>query len=52
MALKRASGAAIRKSAASARPSPPPTAAPCTAATTGVWVRKIRTAAAYRSLVV
>ena len=35
-ALKRASGAAMRKSAERARPRPPPIAAPCTAATTGV----------------
>ena len=52
LALKRASGAAIRKSADRASPRPPPIAAPWTAATTGVCVRKIRTAAAYRSSVV
>ena len=35
-ATKRDSGLATRKSAVIATPSPPPTAAPCTAATTGV----------------
>ena len=34
--LNRVSGLATRKSAASASPSPPPTAAPCTAATIGL----------------
>ena len=40
--LKRVSGVATRKSAASARPRPPPTAAPCTAATIGLRAEKSR----------
>ena len=42
--LKRVSGVATRKSAASDRPSPPPTAAPCTAATIGLRLEKMRAA--------
>ena len=44
LAVKRPSGQVTRKSAITARPSPPPTAAPCTAATTGVSARNSRTA--------
>lgn len=45
LALNRASGQATRKSAMAARPRPPPTAAPCTAATTGFLAANNRTAA-------
>src|SRR5579862_8127642 len=48
LAVKRDSGAATLKSAEQARPNPPPTAAPCTAATTGMDALKSRTASAYK----
>ena len=41
---KRVSGVATRKSVASASPSPPPTAAPCTAAIVGTAVPAMRAA--------
>ncbi len=43
-AAKRLSGLATRKSADSASPSPPPTALPCTAATTGIGEANSRSA--------
>ena len=43
-ATNRDSSQAMRKSAESASPSPPPTAAPCTAATTGFVHENTRTA--------
>ena len=42
--LNRVSGLATRKSAESASPRPPPTAAPCTAATIGFRFEKMRAA--------
>jgi len=45
-----ASGAATRKSATRARPSPPPIAAPWIAATTGFVARNSRTASRYNGL--
>ena len=47
-ALKREAGEATRKSADNASPRPPPTAAPCTAATTGVVLANNRSACRYR----
>jgi hypothetical protein len=49
-ALNLACGLATRKSAAQASPSPPPTAAPWMAATTGVCASNSRAAAAYSSI--
>src|SRR3977135_2693481 len=49
LALKRDSGLATRKSADSATPRPPPTAAPWTAATTGLRAANSLTACSYRS---
>ena len=43
-AMKRVDGPATRKSATSAKPRPPPTAAPCTAVTMGVRAANSRAA--------
>ena len=52
LAPKRASGVATRKSGTSARPRPPPMAAPWMAPTTGLVLRNSRAASRYRIPVV